>query len=200
MSTHEIPQETRRTRHTEKPSDVSDDEDVAEDTKFSTKDIAEAYAYHEMLRDILNGDDPTWSDSSYSDSLDEDSDDEESEDEDQKKDGEDDDDDDKPNIQLYLIQRDDELTLPSFRGGCSNVRLRDNMWISDPELKMGPNMGFLTRLGHVCIEAKTRDCTNPMCEDKLKLMEKIAPTCDWKPFWRWALVSMSCQEIGRAHV
>jgi tetratricopeptide (TPR) repeat protein len=99
-----------------------------------------------------------------------------------------------------LVKIEDKLTLPPFEldtmhgTDCPNSKVRKDMWLQEPNVDLALEVGFLTQLAQLCIEAKIRDCRNTVCTEKRKTMEKAAPPCNWKAFRDWALVAMSCQE------
>lgn len=166
----------------------------------TTAEIAQAYSYHSLLvePDCDSGDDYDYSDIDNNEELSGGdsggSSDEGSEDESLKH--------KEPTIPLTRVRFQDHLTLPSFgqdfpygrHRGCANTPLRDGLWLRDPNFRlMGSNMGFLSQLAQICIQAKVRDCNNPACLEKKKTMDLAAPKCGWPRFRDWALVSMSCQ-------
>jgi tetratricopeptide (TPR) repeat protein len=186
---------------------------LAAEKERALAEIAQAYSYHSMLHNEESG---TSSEDDFSDADDE----EESSGDEDEDGGEDNSEGEasepeEPTIPLTRVRFQDDLTLPKFgpyspygRGGaCSNTLLRDGLWLRDPKLGlMGSNMGFLSQLAQLCIQAKVRDCTKKDCLAKKKAMDLAAPKCKWSKFRNWALVSMSCQaamsreqKLSKAH-
>ncbi|KAL7928854.1 hypothetical protein V8C35DRAFT_332409 [Trichoderma chlorosporum] len=89
---------------------------------------------------------------------------------------------------------------------CKNSAVHSRLWAADPGLKFGKDMGFLSQLAHLCIEAKLQCCNRESCLSNKEAMSNVAPNCNWTTFRDWALTAMSCQtsmsdeqKLSRAH-
>ncbi|KAH6640307.1 hypothetical protein F5144DRAFT_544516 [Chaetomium tenue] len=94
---------------------------------------------------------------------------------------------------------------------CGNSGFRAGLWGVDPRLvrdltRSDLDMGFLSQLAQLCIQAQLRPCEHEPCALHRTAMARTAPRCDWAPFSEWALVAMSCQagmgdedKISQAH-
>ncbi|KKO96475.1 hypothetical protein THAR02_11424, partial [Trichoderma harzianum] len=75
-----------------------------------------------------------------------------------------------------------------------NSAVHSHLWAADPDLNLKAyDMGFLSQLAHLCIEAKLQSGHHEPCLKIKKAMEVVAPTCNWTTFRDWVLTSMSCQ-------
>ncbi|UKZ65406.1 uncharacterized protein TrAtP1_006601 [Trichoderma atroviride] len=90
---------------------------------------------------------------------------------------------------------------------CGNGAPHDHMWAANPSFRFTePEVGFLSHLAHLCIEARLQKCSRSSCLEERARMDRVAPDCRWAAFREWALVSMSCQasmrdknELSQAH-
>jgi len=102
----------------------------------------------------------------------------------------------KPSLHLHL---DDSLALPasshskSEASKCPNSVPHKANWLAAPyPFKKG--YGFSLLLAHICVAAKLRQCERKECIEKRKVMEQVAPECEWRGFRNWAVLAMSCQQ------
>ncbi|KAI9667812.1 MAG: hypothetical protein M1821_000631 [Bathelium mastoideum] len=122
--------------------------------------------------------------------------------------------DETPNIKLRKIGFFDKLVHPNRLGisdenldACSNAVLRDTLWVVEPDFQlMSCDMGILSQIALLCVEAEIQACEHTLCNEKSRDMSLKAPKCDWPAFQEWAITAMSCQAamnsqegLSRAH-
>ncbi|EHK47337.1 hypothetical protein TRIATDRAFT_90691, partial [Trichoderma atroviride IMI 206040] len=200
---HKILYDYRANPHDDDDDD-DDDENDGEDGGDGESDDEDEEDEDEVSFDEFDSDidsfEESYDEDDDDDELELDSDEEEEDTEDEDgADGNDEDENAEIGIQLIRVGFDNPLLVSSIDEDqdisfCANSAVHSHLWAADPDLKLkGYDMGFLSQLAHLCIEAKLQSCHHQGCLDKRRDMEVVAPNCNWATFRDWVLTSMSCQ-------
>ncbi|RMJ20135.1 hypothetical protein CDV36_000235 [Fusarium kuroshium] len=83
---------------------------------------------------------------------------------------------------------------------CGNSIDRHDLWDSGNaeflNTIVNPDAPFSNRLAQLCSAAKVRRCQRDICSRmRERMMDSIAPRCQWSPFRDWAVTAMACQAL-----